>query len=133
MKVCSQILYTNSVVFKECWIENKLLPHGALDIVCGRLHPENFSINLSVVIDKNDESEKIGNPQFVSAKNTLESKAISKCQHQPHNYVRVTLFLSSSYRAPNSGGGTGLGRSYVESRKCPLYLSWRYCFISNYM
>ena len=118
MKVCSQILYNNSVVFKECWIENKLLPHGALDIVCGRLHPGNFSVNLSIVIDKNEtESEKIGNPQFVSTKNrgTLESKAISKCQCQPH--VCVTLFLSSSYRAPNSGGGTGLGRSYVEPRQ----------------
>ena len=87
MKVCSTILYTNSVVFKKCVIENKSLPHGAVDIVCGRLNTKDFSVSLSVAIDKNEtETEKIGNPQLVSAKTrgTLETNAISKCQCQPH-------------------------------------------------
>ena len=87
-----------------------------LDIVCGRLHPQNFSVNLSIAIDKNNESEMIGNHQFASAKNrgTLESKAVSKCQCQPH--VRVTLFLSSSYRAPE---GLALGEVLSNQENAP--------------
>ena len=86
MKMCSVILYTNSVVFKECVIDNKSLPHGALDIVCGRLNTEDFSINLGITIDKNETEITIGNQQFVSAKTrrTVETSAISKCQCQPH-------------------------------------------------
>ena len=62
VKVCSVILYTNSVVFKECVIDNKSLPRGALDIVCGCLNTEDFSINLGVTIDKNETERTIGNP-----------------------------------------------------------------------
>ena len=52
------------MVFKECVIDNKFLPHGTVDIVCGCLGTDSdyISIKLSVAIDK---PTHIDNPQLI--------------------------------------------------------------------
>ena len=84
MKICSTIMWNNSVIFRECLIDNKCLPHGSVDIVCGRLGTEDISIKLSVMVDKHETT--IDNPQLVSAKTrfSLKTKELSKCQCQQH-------------------------------------------------
>ena len=60
------------------------LPHGSLDIVCGRLDTEDISFKLSVMVDKDETT--IDNPQLVSAKTrfSLKTKELSKYQCQQH-------------------------------------------------
>ena len=84
MKICSSIMWDDSVILRECRIDNKCLPHGSLDIVCGYLGTEDISIKLSVMVD--DDETTIDNPQLVSAKTrfTLKTKELSKCQCQQH-------------------------------------------------
>ena len=55
-----------SGISRECRIDNKYLPHGSLDIVCGFLGTDGISIKLGVMVD-NDETF-IDNPHLVSAK-----------------------------------------------------------------
>ena len=81
--ISSAVLGGDSVVFEECEIAGKSLPHGDIDIIVGRIGEEggiDLTSAIGIVIEDDNTSVPVNDTIGISAKTcqTLPTKPVSK-------------------------------------------------------